>query len=400
MKVAVVNLGCKVNRVESDSIALAYMGRGCEITDVADADTVIVNTCTVTGEAEKKTRKTVRKALRDNPCAQLLVTGCAATINPAEFEAMDERVAVVDKVDLLDEGGHGETLRELSRVGEGFPTRVGVKVQDGCAHACTYCIVHVARGKPWSKPLAQVVEEVKVLEEKGAAEVVLTGIDIGSYKSDGVRLAGLLEALLEATESIRIRISSVEPRSLDDAAIAVIAANKRVCNHLHLPLQSGSSKVLAEMHRPYDRAFFAGLAGRIKQAIPDIALSTDIIVGFPGETDDDFRETLELAREVGFSKIHIFRYSKRASTPAAERTDQVSAEVKEARAHELAQLERELRDVYAQTLVGTCETVVMEEANRGTSEHYFTVVTDASFEPGAAVEVALTSYEGSGIFRA
>ena len=400
MKVAVVNLGCKVNRVESDSIALAYMGRGSEITDPAHADVIIVNTCTVTGEAEKKSRKTVRKALRDNPDAQLLVTGCAATINPAEFEAMDERVAVVDKADLLDDGGHGETLRELSRVGEGFPTRVGVKVQDGCAHACTYCIVHVARGKPWSKPLDQVIEEVRLLEEKGAAEVVLTGIDIGSYSFDGIRLAGLLKAILAATHSIRIRISSVEPRSLDDASIAVIAQSERVCNHLHLPLQSGSSSVLSQMRRPYGREFYLDLVARIKSAIPDIALSTDIIVGFPGETDRDFEDTLSLAREAGFSKIHIFRYSIRASTPAAEREDQVPAEIKEARARVLAKLEKELRDSYAETLVGTREKVVMEEPDKGTSEHYFTVQTDASYEVGSLVEVALTSYEGSGIFRA
>ncbi len=254
MRVSIVNLGCKVNRVESDSIALFYERSGDELSDVEHADLVVVNTCTVTGEAEKKTRKTIRRVLRSNESARVVVTGCASAIDPGFFSALSPRISVVDKVDLMEEcESLGASSRDdLVRVGERFPSRVAVKIQDGCNHACTYCIVHVARGRARSRKYAQVEQEIMGLAKAGAKEIVLAGIDLGSYRGevDGepFRLGGLVSRLLACLESegfpeVRLRISSIEPRSIDEDFISVLASsNGRVCRHLHIPLQSGSDR--------------------------------------------------------------------------------------------------------------------------------------------------------------
>ena len=368
MNFAVVNLGCKVNRVESDDAAARLAACGVE-TPEAEADLIVVNTCTVTGEAEKKTRKAVRRALRANDRARVLVTGCAAAIDAAFYEALGDRVTVVGKAQLADairdwceacssrsaagepadlanvpavqaEGpaglsrgaarGASETacapieqgdVAPLLHIGSGFRNRVGVKVQDGCDNACTYCIVHVARGRATSRPADEVVRECAAYARAGAGEIVLTGINLGSYCDGGrrdpsaTRLAGLLRRLLDETADlhepgalpVRFRISSVEPRDVDDALIDLLAvADGRVCRHLHLPLQAGSSKVLREMARPYDAERFRVLVERLYAAVPELALSTDIIAGFPGETDAEFQETLALARACRFAKIHAF----------------------------------------------------------------------------------------------
>lgn len=396
MNVSVVNLGCKVNRVESDTISLAYQSRGCEVTSPDDADIIVVNTCTVTGEAEKKTRKTIRKLLRQNQEAKLLITGCAATISPDELSALDPRVFIIDKAELLADS------TEALRIGDTFPTRVGVKVQDGCNHSCTYCIVHVARGKAWSRPCEDIVTEVVFLAESGVKEVVLTGIDLGSYHFENQSLVTLLRTLLEKTAhtDIRFRISSIEPCSIQKELIDLIAKSKgRICRHLHLPLQSGSSKVLKEMNRPYSSEFFLELCTDIKKQIPDISLSTDIIVGFPGETDQDFQETLSLAKRVGFTKIHVFRYSKRQGTPAAQRLDQISPEIKEQRAHELSCLGNELRQAYAQAYIGTNQDVVIEQPGLGTTESYYKIVVSKDLPVNTKVILAPKGFNERGVYE-
>ena len=335
MNFAVVNLGCKVNRVESDDAAARLALRGVE-TPEASADLIVVNTCTVTGEAEKKTRKAVRRALRANDHARVLVTGCAAAIDAAFYEALDERVSVVGKAQLaqaidalFDEAPFSPGEDAPLHIGSGFRTRVGVKVQDGCDNACTYCIVHVARGRATSRPADDVVRECAAYARAGAREIVLTGINLGSYCDGGrrdpsaIRLAALLRRLLDETADLhapgeapaRFRVSSIEPRDVDDALVDLLAsADGRVCRHLHLPLQAGSSKVLREMARPYDAERFVALVERLYRRIPQLALSTDIIAGFPGETDAEFQETLDVARACRFAKIHAFPYSPRAGT--------------------------------------------------------------------------------------
>lgn len=410
MKYAVVNLGCKVNRVESDAFASSLDAHGAKSCDAADADLIVVNTCTVTGEAEKKTRKAVRGALRANGRATVIVTGCAAAIDKDTFLAMDPRVRVMGKAELassidagawgLDAAAHGPALP----VGEGYRTRVGVKVQDGCNNACTYCVVHVARGKATSVDPREVVRQCRALASAGVKEIVLTGINLGSYRwrdeetGEATGLADLLRMLLEETADlhkegeypVRFRVSSVEPRDVHDDLIEVLAtAGGRVCRHLHLPLQSGNSKVLREMHRPYNAEHFEAIVANLYERVPELSLSTDIICGFPGETEREFEDTLRVARTCRFSKIHVFPYSKREGTPAAARIDQVPPGVKADRAQRLRDLGDLLRDNEREARKGTRELAVVEEEGIALTESYFEVPAPKNAKAGEMIEVTL-----------
>ncbi|RNL21370.1 tRNA (N(6)-L-threonylcarbamoyladenosine(37)-C(2))-methylthiotransferase MtaB [Slackia faecicanis] len=393
----VVNLGCKVNRVESDDFAAALLARGGEAVDAARADLIVVNTCTVTGEAEKKTRKAVRGALRANDHARVIVTGCAAAISPEVFEGMDPRVQVVPKGSMMGllapEGSSFEPhgAAPLLRVGDEFPTRVGIKVQDGCDNACTYCIVHVARGRAWSRPADEIVSEAVRLAQAGVREIVLTGINLGSYSFEGMTLAGLLRRLLDAVEDdVRFRISSVEPRDVHDDLIELMAqADGRICRHLHLPLQSGSPKVLKEMARPYKASYFVELVDRLYEAMPMLSLSTDVIVGFPGETEEDFQETAAMAERCRFSKMHIFRYSMREGTPAARRADQVDPVVKADRAKRLEAIAQALREADRSRRAGTVELALVETNGVATTESYHEVRVAEDAPVGELMEFRL-----------
>lgn len=435
MKYSIVNLGCKVNRVESDDLAVALEALGMESWNrrcgedgraqgafageprgaEAGAAIVIVNTCAVTGEAEKKTRKAVRRALREHPAASVVVTGCAAALDAEAFRALGERVVVAGKRELAEAaktadalaglvpslesglcgsspkaGGQGAVPASALRIGEGFPTRVGIKVQDGCNNACTYCIVHVARGRAWSRPVAEVVEEYRRYAEAGVREIVLSGINIGTYRDGGLDLADLLERLLDVSGKTRTRISSIEPCDVSDRLIEVMACSDgMVARHLHLPLQAGSSHVLREMARPYSAQGYCDLVDRLYAAMPSLSLSTDIIVGFPGETDEDFAETVAVAKRCRFSKIHVFPYSKRAGTPAAKRSDQVDAAVKSARADALSKLGDELRAEAYAARRGTVECVLVEACGKGMTESYFEIPVSSELSPGRLVELRL-----------
>lgn len=397
MRFRVVNLGCKVNRVESDAFegSLARMGFApCD----RDADVVVVNTCTVTAVAEKKTRKAVRQALAANPDALVLVTGCASMQSPSVYTQMSDRVEVVAKWDMEErlasmrggmrlEAASSEPTDSFLAPGR---ARVGVKVQDGCANACTYCIVHQVRGPEVSTDPARVLDRCREAVELGAGEVVLTGINLGRYGFDGLGLDGLLALLLDAGFPGRIRLSSIEPDNLDQAVIERIAgADGRICRHLHLPLQSGSSKVLSEMGRRYDAEGFVGLVRRVRSAMPLASISTDVIAGFPGETEADFEQTMELCRACGFSKIHVFPYSEREGTPAAARDDQVPREVRVSRAEALRKLADELRQADFAFRRGTVEAAVVEDEQWCTTESYHAVRTPAGSQPGALVDVRL-----------
>lgn len=410
MKYAVVNLGCKVNRVESDAFASSLDARGGQKVEACDADLIVVNTCTVTGEAEKKTRKAVRQALRANERATVVVTGCAAAIDKDTFLKMDPRVRVMGKAEVsssieagawgLDSAAHGSALP----VGEGYRTRVGVKVQDGCNNACTYCIVHVARGKAHSMPVRDVVSQCRTLASAGVKEIVLTGINLGSYRWQDTEtgkttgLADLLRELLaetadlheEGSYPVRFRVSSIEPRDVHDDLIDVLAtSNGRVCRHLHLPLQSGNSKVLREMHRPYNAEHYEEIVRKLYDRVPELSLSTDIICGFPGETELEFGDTLRVARTCRFSKIHVFPYSMRTGTPAAARIDQVPPGVKADRAQRLRDLADMLRDVEREARKGTRELAVVEEEGIALTESYFEVPAPDGAKVGEMVEVTL-----------
>ncbi|MDO5117664.1 MAG: MiaB/RimO family radical SAM methylthiotransferase [Eggerthellaceae bacterium] len=399
----VSNLGCKVNRVESDSL-LARAQR-CEwIADSEkDADVIVVNTCTVTGEAQKKTRKAIRQALRSNDDARIVVAGCAAAIDPDELASIDPRIVIVSKQDLetyIEEMLPANEIEacDALRVGERFRTRVGIKVQDGCANACTYCIVHTARGKVWSKPSSSVIDEAIRYMGAGVRELVFAGINLGSYNDGGMGITDLVFEVLKATDAVdekgipamRLRLSSIEPCDIDDAFIELLASsNGRVCRHLHIPVQSGSSKVLSEMARPYDADAYLDLIRRLYERVPKISISTDIIVGFPGETDQDFKETLELARACRFSKIHVFPYSRRKGTPAAIRPDQIDPEAKRIRSTSLRALSDELRKEDAESRIGDEELVVVERAGRGLTESYHEVRVSKKVPLGSMVRARI-----------
>ncbi|MEG1830243.1 MAG: tRNA (N(6)-L-threonylcarbamoyladenosine(37)-C(2))-methylthiotransferase MtaB [Raoultibacter sp.] len=399
MKFHLINLGCKVNRVESDTLAAACLAQGGSAVPVDAADVIFINTCTVTGEAEKKTRKAVRRALRENAHARIVVTGCAAAIAPEVFAAMDPRVCVQpDKSKVLQASAPTPAAPDPAptsatlRVGTAFPTRVGIKVQDGCNNACTYCIVHVARGRSTSRPFAEVMAEVQAYAAAGTKEIVLTGINLGSYASGGYTLVDLLKALLDASEAaaVRFRLSSIEPRDVNEALIALLAhSDGRLCRHLHLPLQAGSTKVLREMARPYTAAAYEELVDALYAAVPTLSLSTDIIVGFPGETEADFAETLAVARRCRFSKIHVFPYSPRATTPAAARSDQLAPHIKAERTARLHQVANALRTQAYGQRVGTTEQVLIEQNGHGTTESYFEIPVPPTAIVGSLVPLSL-----------
>lgn len=400
VRYSVVNLGCKVNRVESDSYQTRFAESGLEQAPKGQpADIVIVNTCTVTAVAEKKTRKAVRHELAANPTATVLVTGCAAAQSPEVYESMSDRVQVVGKWDMDNHleafladhapspSSHGTPSDSFLAPGR---TRVGVKVQDGCANECSYCIVHMVRGPELSTDPDEVVAQALRASELGAAEIVLTGINLGRYDYEGLRLAGLLERLLAREEIQRIRLSSIEPDNLDVPIIDLMATSDgRLCRHLHLPLQSGSSKVLSEMARNYSVGFFRDLVATIRERIPSISLSTDVIAGFPGETERDFEDTYRMCEECGFSKMHVFPYSERAGTPAAERRDQIPRDVRLQRAESLRHLGAELRRRDLDSRAGTRELAVVEDDLWCTTESYHAVRRPVGAGEGSLVEVTL-----------
>lgn len=442
---AVVNLGCKVNRVEADGFERLLAGRGGAPSSQAEADLIVVNTCTVTGEAEKKTRKAVRHALAANEEAPVIVTGCATEIDAAAYEALGSRVTVVPKAGMalyLEEGAfpsrppaggspldtraqrddHTAEEGELAAPERPAPstgnraaglaapegaeavlpadgrTRIGIKVQDGCDNACTYCIVHVARGRATSRNADEVAAEAVALARAGVREIVLTGINLGSYDADGLDLADLCRRLLAETAELhapgeppcRFRIGSVEPMDVSMDLIGLLAeARGRLCRHLHLPLQSGSSKVLQEMGRPYDAEEYRQLVDYLRAMVPEIALTTDIIVGFPGETEQDFEDTCALARHVGFAKIHVFPYSQREGTPAAERPDQVPPGEKAARAARLRTLTDELAAADRAARAGAVELALVERPGHATTESYHEMPAPAGAAIGSLVPVKI-----------
>ena len=445
-------LGCKVNRAESEKIAAALIGEGWCAAQSAACDLAVLNTCTVTAEADAKCRKALRSLLRENP-ARVIVTGCAVRVSPDVWRDIDGRITVLPSPASVLEASRelsqaiasearpveGESSKAASADADAneaagasqrplFRTRADVKIQDGCDRACSYCIVHVARGPARSVPADDVVREVGRLAESGTREVVLVGIDISAWRDEqngisatgwggaagaggaagfgdeqngisatgwggaaGERgaagwggatgfsggLASLCGRLLCETSIARIRLSSLEPEGVTPELLDVIASSEgRICRHLHICLQSGSEKVLAEMNRGYTPAEFEEIVRAARERIPKLALSTDVIVGFPGETEDDFLATAELVRRCAFMRLHIFCYSRRDGTPAAERDDQVPPEVASERAARLRAIASELAARDALSRVGDEETIVVERAGRGTSESYHTVVFD------------------------
>lgn len=376
--VAFRTLGCKVNRAESESIAAELLRGDVRLVDESEAAVVVVNTCTVTGEADAKARKAVRHALLAGRDPVVVVTGCLAALDKAGLEALSPRVVVeadksrvADRVRALAPGVRVDAVTpsssRSSRAGRDFRTRAMLKIQDGCENFCSYCIVPYARGACRSVPLDSVREQARALANAGTREIVLTGINLGRYRDGLADLAELVETVVD-TGIERVRLSSIEPPDLTERLLGVLSADRQVCEHLHVPLQSGSDAVLQAMGRAYDVAAYADRIAAAREALPGLAITTDVIAGFPGETDAQFAETLDLVESVGFAKLHVFRYSARSGTPAADMASQVPAEVRARRAAALREAGDAMRSRYVAGRLGQVADVLVERVEAGIAE--------------------------------
>lgn len=391
MNVYLQSLGCRLNQSEIEAMTRQFAAAGHTVVSTpAQADVCIVNTCAVTAEAERKSRHRIRSLARANPEARIAVIGCYATLAPEQAGHLPGVAWIVPNTD---KGRVAEIVapypprRKGKGSGKGGPllrTRAFVRVQDGCDNHCTYCIVRLLRGPARSRPLADVVAEVQALAEAGCQEAVLTGVNLGSYGRDlGLPggLYALVKTLLTDTDLSRLRLSSLEPWDLDEDFFR-LWESPRLCRQLHLPLQSGCNEILRRMGRRTTRREFARLVEAARAAIPDLAVTSDIIVGFPGEDEDAFRASYDFVAAMEFARLHVFPYSPRPGTAAACLPDQVPPEVRRARARAMRELGAEQASRFRQRFIGRAMEVLWEQRRRdglwtGLTDNYLRVVTHA-----------------------
>ena len=383
-KAASFALGCKVNQYESEAIAELFQEKGYEIVGIdEEADVYVINTCTVTNFGDKKSRQLIRKVKRQNENAIVAVVGCYAQTAPQELMKVEgvnfvigtkDRAQIVEMVEnYKTENGVENHVSDImkERVFEPLSiqklanrTRAYLKIQDGCSQYCSYCIIPYARGPIRSRDPQDVLAEVKRLAENGFKEVVLTGIHVASYGKDrhDTSLLEILRQVHEVEGIERIRFSSIEPNVVTEEFAQAIADMPKVCDHFHLSLQSGCDKTLKEMNRKYDTEKYRQAAATLRKYLPEVALTTDIIAGFPGETEEDFQASYDFAKEIGFAKIHAFPYSPKRGTPAAARKDQLLNAVKAERSHRLIELSDKMAADFIQAYVGKEVEVLYERA--------------------------------------
>ncbi|WP_181350614.1 tRNA (N(6)-L-threonylcarbamoyladenosine(37)-C(2))-methylthiotransferase MtaB [Thalassobacillus sp. CUG 92003] len=383
--VAFHTLGCKVNHYETEAIWNMFSQNGYERVEFErPSDVYVVNTCTVTNTGDKKSRQVIRRAIRRNPDAVICVTGCYAQTSPGEImeiPGVDIVVGTQDRIKMLDYIEQYKTERKpingvtnimKNRVFEEMDvpsftdrTRASLKIQEGCNNFCTFCIIPWARGLMRSRDPEDVIDQAQQLVDAGYKEIVLTGIHTGGYGEDmkDYNLAMLLRELDNRVKGLkRVRISSIEASQITDEVIQVLHDSDKIVRHLHIPLQSGSDTVLKRMRRKYTTAFYKERIDRIKEALPGLAITSDVIVGFPGETEAEFMETYEFVCEVGYSELHVFPFSKRTGTPAARMDDQVDPEVKHDRVHRLIELSDQQAKHYASRYEGEVLEIIPEES--------------------------------------
>jgi threonylcarbamoyladenosine tRNA methylthiotransferase MtaB len=404
-----VTLGCRVNQYETEYVRQGLAGLGYhEACGAQTPELCVVNTCTVTAEAEARGRKLIRLLARKYPQAEIVVMGCAAARAPEQARALPGVVEVLaDKAQLPQWlAGRGLCSPPEGICGFSCRRRAYVKVQDGCRMRCTYCIVPKVRPVLHSRAPEHVLAEVARLLESGHREIVLTGIHLGHYRADGVRLDDLVGRLIELPGDFRVRLSSVEASEVSLRLVQLMRDHpERLCPHLHLPLQSGSNAVLSRMGRPWSVEKFARRCDQIRDMLDRPSMTTDMIVGFPGETEADFRATCHAVRQLGFARVHVFRYSPRQGTPAAQMPDQVRDGLKQERAAELERTAWHAGRVYLQSLLGRTLSVLVESpaADRpgwmqGTADRYVPVQLRGTRELiGRMVTVVGARVEGPSI---
>ncbi|MFC1951888.1 tRNA (N(6)-L-threonylcarbamoyladenosine(37)-C(2))-methylthiotransferase MtaB, partial [Chloroflexota bacterium] len=376
IRVALDTIGCKLNQAETEFLARQLAEAGCQLVSAADeADIYIVNTCTVTHIADSKSRRLLRVVHGRNPGTKLVAIGCYAERAPQDLAQIagvdlvlgnDERPYLLQRLEesgYLDSSGCDQGDLAGGHC-NGFRTRAFIKVQDGCRSFCAYCIVPLVRGGEKSVSVARVIAEVRQRGAQGYREVVLTGTKVGVYSHDGINLRGLLEHILAETDVIRLRLSSLQPQEISPELIGVWR-DERLCRHFHLSLQSGSDSVLCRMKRRYSTSDYQGAVSLIRELVSEVAITTDIIVGLPGETEAEFQESYNFCRQVGFSRIHIFPYSPRQGTEAARMPDKVSAQVKKERSQKMLALARESAQNFSQKFLGKTMTVLWEKQSDG-----------------------------------
>ncbi len=390
MRAYLTALGCKLNQSEMETWARRLAAIGCEIVlDPADADLSIINTCTVTHVAARRSRQIVRRLARANPQAHIVVAGCYAEIHPREAANLCGACLVLgtkDKEHLVEKVVARLGLNRLSPAqpvvgstpaGPSMHTRAFVKIQDGCDNACTYCIVRIARGQQQSRPIRAVLDDISACEDQGYREVVLTGVHIGSFgRERGETLAELIHEILRSTCFPRLRLTSIEPWDLSPELLE-LWASPRLCRHLHLPLQSGCDATLRRMNRRYTTARFREVVGHARATIPGLAVTTDVMVGFPGENEAEFDASAEFVAGLGFARIHIFPFSARPGTIAASLPQQISSPIKRQRAGRMAHIARRSSEAFRQAFLGQTLDVLWEERKgsnwRGLTDNYIRV---------------------------
>lgn len=420
--VAFYTLGCKVNFYDTEAIWQLFKNEGYEQVDFEQtADVYLINTCTVTNTGDKKSRQIIRRAVRRNPEAIVAVTGCYAQTSPAEIldiPGVDLVIGNQDREKILPFVNQIRESREpinavrnimKTRVFEEMDvpdfsdrTRAFLKIQDGCNNFCTFCIIPWSRGLSRSRDSQSIVTQAHQLVNAGYKEIVLTGIHTGGYGDDldSYRLSDLLWDLDKVDGLERIRISSIEASQIDDKMLDVLNRSSKMCRHLHIPLQAGDDTVLKRMRRKYTTEEFYSKMQLIRQAMPDVGITTDVIVGFPGETDEMFKNGYDLMKAIQFSEMHVFPYSQRNGTPASRMTDQVNEDIKHARVHELITLSEQMQLAYAEKFVGQVLDVIPEGSSKGIhgpgkmhgfSDNYLQLIFDGSEDlQGKICRVKLT----------
>lgn len=412
--VGVCTLGCKVNTYESEFVINTLKKNNYEIKDFDSlCDIYIINTCSVTNQSDIKSRKMIRNAINKNKDACIVAMGCFIEANQDfSLDGVDIYLGNKDKskiVELLDEYySKKEIIRDLEKTEKTvfedmyiteFPgrTRAFVKIQDGCENFCSYCIIPFTRGKCRSKDFNTVINEVKDLVKNGYKEIVLTGIHTGNYGVDiNRKFSELLKELVKITDLERLRISSIEVTELDSEVLSVIKDSNIIVEHLHIPLQAGSDEILKKMNRKYDLKYFKDKIKKIREIRPDIAITTDIIVGFPSESEENFLDTIKTSKEIEFAKIHVFPYSLRSGTVAAKMR-QVDGNIKKQRARELLNISKELELKYFNKFLGKSLTVLTENSKDGYTyghtSNYLHIKIKGLVEHGSMVNVKLIKIE-------